>query len=104
MARLRVRPEALGALREQAAYYRRKKLWETAERFEDKAIATCERLAQDPWVGLRRQSRRHGREVRIATIEGFQRHIVVYFQDGDDVVVVDFTRATRDLARRLGLS
>jgi plasmid stabilization system protein ParE len=102
--RIRIRPEAAGALYRQAEYYARKKTPDTAVRWLVQTRSTCEKLAQDPWIGLRWQSRRHGREVRVATIEGFPRHIVVYFQDGDDVVVVDFTRATRDLARRLGLS
>jgi plasmid stabilization system protein ParE len=98
--RLRILPEALGALIKQAAYYEKKKTPATAERWEDQALATCHYLAENPWIGLRWRFRGIP-DARVATVQGFKRFVVVYREDGDDIVVLDFVRATRDMTRRL---
>jgi len=87
----------------QAEHYERRGTTATAERWYRQTTATFQFLAENPWIGARRPSRRpEYSRVRVARVEGFERQVVVYREIEGGIEVLRVPGGRQDLDRILG--
>ena len=100
---LRKSDDFIADVERQLQWYAVSTSWEIADRYLDAVEATCQLLGQHPQLGsLARFSHPRLRDWRfIVVFRPFQKHILFYETNGDDVLLRRAMHGHRDLPRRL---
>jgi len=96
--RIRVLPAAERDLDDQADYINGKAGEATVLRFYEAAAASYERIARMPGLGATwAPSWLPDAGLRLWQVEGFEKHLIIYREDGETLEVVRVLHAARDL-------
>ena len=100
---LRKSDDFIADVERQFQWYAVNASWEIADRYLDAVEATCQLLGQHPQLGpLAGFSHPRLRDWRfIVVVRPFQKHILFYEINGDDVLLRRAMHGHRDLPRRL---
>lgn len=93
-----IRPQAETDLAEQFAYYMEKADAEIAEKFLSMVQYTAEGLLAQPGKGVKRLFRNPKlQHLRMYPVEGFERHLIFYFEIENGVDIVRVLHGARDI-------